>query len=186
VLLDYIAFLYYVSAKSSDRRLALKIAFILSFLYLIIFVGFGSTMPNYDPLAPGPLTAELMFGGFFMTAGFLVYIFASKKTMWKMTKSAGIGRYGRLLYLAMTSIIFITYGFILLVFVNGFFSSTEEKDRQNLLTGLALVATLFGAMIFLYLKHVFLKARGIPSRYQRHPPFFILHQTIFPDSAWHS
>lgn|SRR5574341_1838372 len=180
MLLDYLVVPLCVSAKASDRLTGLKIAFVSSTLYLIIFVGLGSTTPNFDPLALGPLTAELMFGGFFFVASFLVYIFASKKTTWKMMKSASIGRYGRLFYLVITAIILLTYGLILTGFLIGYLGAEDEKEKQNLLTGLILTGVLFGYVIFLYLRHVYKANRGSPSRFARHPPLFRSFQDKIP------
>jgi hypothetical protein len=161
-----------MSAKSFDRRLLAKIVTALSLPYLAIFLIVGTSVPNYDPFSPVFLVGELIFGGIFLTVGVLLYIFGSKKSTWKMMKSRSIGRYGRVLYLIITTIILVAYGMIMYGFVNAYLTAAQEKDKQNLLTGLALVGVLVGAMIFVYLRHVFMASKGIPSRYKRHPPVF--------------
>jgi magnesium-transporting ATPase (P-type) len=161
-----------LSAKSSDRRLIVVIVSPLSIIYLTIFILAATRIPNYDPFSPVLLLGESIFAALFSTIGLLLYIFGSKKMTWKMTKSRNIGRYGRLFYLIITATILLTYSLIIYVFVNGYFTTVEENEKQNLITGLILVAVLLGSLILVYLKHVYREEKGMPSRYKRHPPVF--------------
>jgi hypothetical protein len=72
----------------------------------------------------------------------------------------------------ITAIILLTYCSVITGFVTSYLAAIEEKEKQNLLTGLLLVGVLVGSFVFIYLKHVFISRDGKTSRYKRHPPVF--------------
>lgn len=160
-----------MSAKASDRRLLLAIVSVMSIIYFGIFIRVAIQEPNFDPFSYGAVVAESMFAGIFSVVGILLYIFASKRTTWKMAKSGIIGRYGRILYLAITSIILVTYALIIVGFIISYLS-VEEKEKMNQLIGLLLVGMLAGLFVYVYMRHVFVSKDGIPSKYKRHPAIF--------------